>query len=73
MATLSLTTVAKHMKKLDICMMITMTRRGFTKSRPVSNKKDVAYKGDSFFFTCEKSGKIKKLEANENLRLVFEG
>lgn len=73
MATLSLRSLAKHMKQLDICMMVTMTKRGGFNSRPMSNNKDVTYKGDSFFFTYEKSGKIKEIEASNNVCLVFEG
>ncbi len=73
MATLSLRAIAKHMKQLDICMMITLTKRGGFNSRPMSNNKDVTYKGDSYFFTYEKSAKIKELETNTNVSLIFEG
>ncbi|MEJ7627295.1 MAG: hypothetical protein WKF35_10555 [Ferruginibacter sp.] len=41
MATLSLSSLAKHMKQIDICMMITQTKRGSMNSRPMSNNKDV--------------------------------
>ena len=50
-----------------------MTKRGGFNSRPMSNNRDVNYKGDSYFFTYEKSGKIKELEANQNVSLIFEG
>ena len=73
MPTLSLTALAKHMKQLDICMMTTNSKRGSMNSRPMSNNRDVTYKGDSYFFTYEKTGKIKDLEANPAVCLTFEG
>ncbi|MEO6583085.1 MAG: pyridoxamine 5'-phosphate oxidase family protein [Ferruginibacter sp.] len=73
MATLSLSALAKQMKQLDICMMTTNTKRGSLNSRPMSNNRDVSYKGDSYFFTYEKTGKIKELEANSSVCLNFEG
>ena|SRR5687768_15077841 len=73
MATLSLGTLAKHMKELDICMMNTHAKRGSLNCRPMSNNKDVTYKGDSYFFTYEKTAKIKELEADPNVSLNFEG
>ena len=63
MATLSLATLARHMKEIDICMFITHSSRGSLNCRPMSNNKDVTYKGDSFFFTMEKTRKVKELEA----------
>ena len=51
MATLSLATIARSMRELDICMMVTETARGTLNSRPMSNNKDVTYKGDSLFFS----------------------
>ena len=73
MATLSLRTLAQHLRKLDYCMMVTETKRGGFNSRPMSNNRDVSYKGDSYFFTYEKSQKIKELETNPNTSLNFEG
>ncbi|MBC7936363.1 MAG: pyridoxamine 5'-phosphate oxidase family protein [Rhizobacter sp.] len=73
MATISLSGLAKQMKELDICMMITNTKRGGMNCRPMSNNRDVTYKGDSYFFTYEQSAKIKELEANPAVCLSFEG
>jgi len=73
MATLTLAGIARHMRKLDICMMTTQSPRGILNSRPMSNNGDVSYKGDSYFFTFEGSQKIKDIEANPQLSLNFEG
>jgi len=73
MKKLSLPTLSRHMKQLDICMMVTFIKRGGMNCRPMSNNKDVTYKGDSYFFTYEKSKKIKELEASPHVLLNFEG
>ena len=73
MATLSLTTIARHMRDLDICMMVTVSKRGNCNSRPMSNNRDVKYRGDNYFFTYEGSQKIKDIEANPQVSLNFEG
>ncbi len=73
MATFSLKSLAATLRELDICMMVTQSKRGSFNSRPMSNNRDVTYKGDSYFFTYEKSQKIKELEANPQVCLNFEG
>jgi len=73
MATLSLIRISRHMRELDICMMVTESKRGGLNSRPMSNNKDVSYKGDSYFFTYEGSQKIKDLETSPKVSLNFEG
>jgi general stress protein 26 len=72
-ATLSLTGIARHMRKIDICMMNTQSPRGGINSRPMSNNGDVTYKGDSYFFTYEGSQKIKDITATPQVSLNFEG
>lgn len=73
MATLSLSELAKHMKEIDICMMVTFGTRSGMNSRPMSNNRDVTYNGDSYFFTYQKTRKIKDLEKNPNVSLNLEG
>ena len=73
MATYNLDTIAREMRKLDICMMVSQSKRGSLNSRPMSNNGDVKYNGNSYFFTYEQSQKIKDLEANPQVSLNFEG
>ena len=73
MATLTLNGIARYLRKLDICMMVTQSPRGVLNSRPMSNNGDVSYKGDSYFFTYEGSQKIKDITANPQVSLNFEG
>jgi general stress protein 26 len=73
MATLSLATIAKKLRDIDICMMVTESKRGSFNSRPMSNNRDVKYKGDMYFFTSEKTQKIKDIESNPQVSLNFQG
>ena len=73
MPSFTLQSLARIMKKLDICMMSTLGKAGNINSRPMSNNKDVTYKGDSYFFTYERSAKVKELENNPTVTLNFEG
>lgn len=73
MATYNLNTIARYMRQLDICMMVTQSKRATLNSRPMSNNGDVKYNGNSYFFTYEKSQKIKDIKANSQVSLNFEG
>lgn len=73
MATYTLTAIARQMRQLDICMMVTRSKRGNLTSRPMSNNGDVKYNGNSYFFTYERTQKIKDIEANPAVCLTFEG
>lgn len=73
MATLSLATIAKKLRDIDICMMATISGRGTLNSRPMSNNRDVKYKGDMYFFSWDGSQKIKDIENNPQVVLNFQG
>lgn len=65
--------LVQKMKKLDFCMMTTQDGRGSFHSRPMSNNKDVEYDGNSWFFTFEDSGKVRQLENDSSVSLIFQG
>jgi general stress protein 26 len=73
MATFSLGTIAKQLRQMDICMMVTVSKRGQCNSRPMSNNRDVKYNGDVYFFTYEKTQKVRDIGANPQVCLNFEG
>jgi len=73
MPTFNLTSIAKNLRQIDICMMVTVSKRGQCNSRPMSNNRDVTYKGDIYFFTYEKTQKIRDIVANPQVCLNFEG
>ena len=68
-----LDSIIKLMRKLDTCMMTTQNGRGNFSSRPMSNNGDVAYDGNSYFFSYEGSKKIKEIEKNPQVSLEFSG
>ena len=71
MAANKLKDIRSKMKKLDICMMTTISTRGSLTSRPMSNNGDVEYDGNSWFFTFETSQKIKDIENNRQVNISF--
>lgn len=68
----SLETLAKKMKGLDFCMMITQDGRNSYHSRPMSNNGKVEYDGVSWFFTYEDSNKVKQIEADQKVNLIYQ-
>ena len=53
-------------------MMITKDGRNTLHSRPMSNNGKVDYNGDSWFFAFEDSNKVKQIESNQMVSLVFQ-
>jgi general stress protein 26 len=68
----TLQSIAKEMRKIDICMLSTHANDGIIASRPMSNNKDVDYNGDSYFFTLEEQGLVSQIERNSNVTLNFQ-
>ena len=73
MAIKNLSGIAKKMKEIDICMMSTNGPRGAVNTRPMSNNRDVTYKGESFFFSLTKTRKIKDIARSASVSLSFTG
>jgi general stress protein 26 len=72
MKTASLKTIAEKMKNLDICMLVTQDGRNVYHSRPMSNNGKVEYDGNSWFFTYDNSTKVKQIENNHKVSLIFQ-
>ena len=68
----SIKEIAKIMKGLDFCMMVTKDGRNTLHSRPMSNNGKVEYDGDSWFFADINSKKIKQIKNNPMISLVFQ-
>lgn len=68
----SLEVIAKKMKDLDLCMMITQDGNNEFFSRPMSNNGKVEYDGNSWFFTYDSSNKVKQVKANPSVSLVYQ-
>ena len=68
----SLETLAKKMKDLDFCMLVTQDGHHAYHSRPMSNNGKVEYDGNSWFFTYDDSNKVKQIEANHKVSLIYQ-
>ena len=73
MASFTLSSLSRLMRKLDFCMLVTQGARGALNSRPMSNNRDVNFRGDAYFFTDGKTQKVRDIAANPQVSLNFEG
>lgn len=73
MAELTLHELSRKMAKLDFAMMVTRSGAGALTARPMSNNGDVAYQGDSFFFSYADSRKVADLRADAAVTLSYTG
>lgn len=73
MAEMTLEDLSEKMSKIDFGMLSTRTGGGAVASRPMSNNGEVAYQGDSFFFTDESARMVADIEGNAQVGLTFTG
>lgn len=69
MSDISLKTIAEKLKDIDVCMMTTVTTKGATSSRPMSNNREVEYNGTSYFFTEKDSRVADDIRTNDHVNL----
>ncbi|MES2745544.1 MAG: pyridoxamine 5'-phosphate oxidase family protein [Bdellovibrionota bacterium] len=69
MTDISLKSIAEKMKDIDVCMMTTVTTRGSTSSRPMSNNREVEYDGTSYFFAEVDSLVATDIKNNDHVTL----
>ncbi|RKE84099.1 pyridoxamine 5'-phosphate oxidase family protein [Rhizobium sp. AG855] len=69
--TMTLPELAKKMRKIDFCMMLTRSAQGTIAARPMSNNGEVDYDGDSYFFSYTDTAKIRELTADPTVSLSF--
>ncbi|WP_152047666.1 pyridoxamine 5'-phosphate oxidase family protein [Aureimonas psammosilenae] len=73
MAEMTLEDLSNKMGKIDFAMLSTRTEGGAVASRPMSNNGEVAYRGDSFFFTYEEARTVADIEGDAKVGLTFTG
>lgn len=71
MAKDTLKKISKLMKKLDLCMLTTVDGRGVPDARPMSNNREVAYEGTSYFFTTSDTLMVKHIKKNPKVVISF--
>lgn len=67
----SIRRVAKLMRDLDFCMFTTLPARGGTRSRPMSNNREVEFDGDVWFFSSADSRKVRDIKSNPRVHLSY--
>lgn len=73
MADMTLKDISDAMADIDFCMLSTRTEGGDIAARPMSNNGDVAYEGDSYFFTYEEARTVSDIERDPKVGLGFQG
>ncbi len=73
MADMTLKDISDAMAGIDFCMLSTRTEGGDIAARPMSNNGDVAYEGDSHFFTFEEARTVSDIERDPKVGLGFQG
>lgn len=69
----SLSEIAEKMRDIDVAMLSTHTEGGHIAARPMSNNRDVAYDGDSYYFTWEQSRMVADISREPRVSLSFQG
>ena len=73
MTEMSLQDLAKKVGAIDFTMFSTRTEGGEIASRPMSNNGDVAYDGDSYFFSYEDTRTVDDIKRDPKVGLTLQG
>ena len=65
--------LAEKMRDLDFCLLSTKAADGSIPSRPMSNNREVAFDGDSWFFSDTSMRLVDEIAANPDVGLGFQG
>lgn len=65
--------LAEKMRDIDFAMLSTHTEGGAIGARPMSNNRDVAWDGDSYYFTTDDARMIADISADPKVGLSFLG
>jgi general stress protein 26 len=65
--------LAKQMAEIDFCMLNTKTEGGEIAARPMSNNGEVAWRGDSYFFSLGDTRTVEDIRADPKVGLSFQG
>lgn len=71
--TKSLQDISEAMKDIDFCMLVTRSPDGALGGRPMSNNREVAYEGTSWFFTLDDSQMVDDIANEGSVGLTYQG
>ena len=64
--------ISEKMRDIDFTMLVTQTLGGKFSGRPMSNNREVDYRGDSYYFTWSHSRMVDDISRNPNVALSFQ-
>jgi general stress protein 26 len=70
---MTLSDLSDTMREIDFAMLSTRTEGGDIAGRPMSNNGDVAYEGDSYFFSDENTRTVDDIKRDPKVGLSFQG
>jgi general stress protein 26 len=73
MSELSLSELSEKMRDIDFAMLMTRSEGGAIAGRPMSNNGEVQYRGDSYYFTWERSRMVNDIKREPKVALSFQG
>jgi general stress protein 26 len=73
MSEMTLSDLSEKMRDIDFAILSTRAEGGQIAGRPMSNNGEVAYNGDSFFFTDEDTHTVRDIERDPQVGLSFAG
>ena len=69
----TLADISEAMKDIDFCMLVSRAEDGSIGGRPMSNNREVAYEGTSWFFTYDKHRSVADIERDSSVGLSYQG
>ena len=69
----TLADIAEAMRDIDFAMLVTHGPDGALAARPMSNNREVAFDGDSFYFTWADSLMVADISRDSGVTLTFQG
>lgn len=69
----TLNELAEKMRDLDFCLLSTKAADGSIPARPMSNNREVAFDGNSWFFADDSARMVGEIAANPTVGLGYQG
>ncbi len=67
------TALAERMRDLDFCVLSTHAADGSIAGRPMSNNREVAFDGDTWFFADDSAHLVGEIDADPQVGLAYQG
>ena len=71
--TKTLADISEAMRDVDFCVLTSRAQDGSIGGRPMSNNREVAYEGTSWFFTYNKHRSVADIERDSSVGLSYQG